>query len=297
MKCPSCGARLGPADPRCSYCGIVTAYGAQLEQQRQQHAAYHQAAAAHHDHAQQQQRLADAKASLAKTARHSLWWSVGGLIACCAFVPSVIGVALGLRARKMASKYNLVLPVQATAGLLLGLFGVTEGIGVIGIAVVQSAQREERLSQLEQALGTRATAKDLEQEVACMLTEKRLLMGGFRDKQTIDDFECDGQVEQKDKQATLFDVRFELSSERFVVKACLSKGERWSTTGFRLDNECSEPDDTAEDYAAPEPTASGTAPNATATATSTGSATTAQPATTTSATSSTRNPASTSTSK
>src|SRR5690606_17102633 len=101
----------------------------------------------------------------------------------------------------------------------------------------------------------------------CLLTEKRLLSGDFRGSKSVDDFECDGRLERKDKQATLHDVRFELSGDRLVVKACLSKGERWSTTGFRINNACSEPDDSAEGYVAPTATATSSAAAASATAT------------------------------
>ncbi len=250
MKCPACGALLGATDPRCSYCGTVTPYGAQLEHQRQHQAAQLEAVRAHNEQSRQQKVLADARMSLARTSRHALYWSLGGLVLCCAFVPSVVGIVMGFRARKMARKYQLVLPVQATAGLVLGFVGVLAGAGLITIGIIEGEKREERLAAISKELGDRADARELQHPVACLLAEKRLLQGGYQGDKSVDDFECDGKLEQTGDTATLHDVRFERGGSLIALKACLVRGARWSTESFRRDAACDEADDTSDDTAA-----------------------------------------------
>ncbi len=268
MKCPACGAQLGATDPTCTYCGKVTAYGAHLDQQRQHHEAHLEAVRTHHERAEQHQRQAEARASLARTSRHALIWSLAGLVLCCAFVPSAVAVVLGFRARKMAHKYSLVLPVHATAGLALGVVGVLAGAAVITVGIVTNAQREERLEAITVELGNRAAATQLEQPVACLLAERRLLQGGYQNDKIVDDFECDGKLEQSGDRATLHDVRFVRSGSPIVLEACLVRGARWTTRDFRTTGSCDAPEDgsnattTATSPGAVAPSAPGDGPGA-----------------------------------
>lgn len=246
MDCASCGARLGQTDVSCQYCGAITAYGAQLDHQQRQHAAHLEAVRLQQERAHQQQLQTEAKLSLARTGRHALYWSIAGLLLCCALFPSIVAVVMGLRARKMAGKYHLVLPVQATAGLVLGLLGLVLGVALISFAALDAQARRERIEAIDVELGARPAEPVLSQRIACLLAEKRLLQGGFRDDKTFDDFECDGRLEQQVDAATLHDIRIDHDTRLTTIKACLTRGERWSVTSFRLAAGCDEPDDTAE---------------------------------------------------
>jgi hypothetical protein len=201
---------------------------------------------AQHEAGLHRARVEEAKASLARTAKHSFFWSLGGLLACCLFIPSTVGVVLSLRARKMASKYRLVLPLHATLGLALGSIGILAGAGLVTIAVVGEMRRSERVEAITKLLGDTAEQSELTHASACLLAELRLLRGGFRDNDNVDGFECDGQLKRTEHSAELLGIRFEQSSEPFVATACLERGQRWAVVGFRLKARCSDPDDTAE---------------------------------------------------
>lgn len=261
MKCHACGAVLGSTQPACPFCGITTPYGAHLEHQAKQHALNIDLLKQQQEHASDQQRRDEAKRSLDRTSKLSLIWSIAGLVMCCMFVPSVVALVFGTRARKMAHKYQLVLPTSATAGLFLGLIGLVGGVGLIWIGVTEDRARTQRIAAIDRELGDRARMPTLEHAVACLLAEKRLQQGAFRGTGSIDAFECDGKLEQTSDHATLRNLRFTKSNDNFVVKVCLEKGERWSVSGFRLNATCNEPDDTA----APKTSATSTRDSPTAT--------------------------------
>ncbi len=253
MNCLSCGAKVGESDTHCPYCGAITAHGSRVQHQQQQLAAHREALGVQREHAEawQQsqeawQRKQEAKASLARTSKHALIWSGAGVVVCCAFAPSVVGVVMGLRARKMAKKYELVLPVTATIGLILGVMGVLLGALLLSVGILDGMERDDRLAAIAKELGDSAAKEKLDHRTACLLAERRLLQGGFRDDKTVENFECDGQLSQDDRHASLINVRFERGGDLLVVTACLERGARWSVQQFRLKATCDEPDDTAK---------------------------------------------------
>src|SRR5690606_28185378 len=131
-------------------CGAITAHGSQLQQQQQHLAVQREALGVQREHAEawQQsqeawQRKQEAKASLARTSKHALIWSGAGALVCCAFVPSIVGIVMGLRARKMAKKYELVLPVTATIGLILGVVGMLLGASLLTFGFLESMERDD----------------------------------------------------------------------------------------------------------------------------------------------------------
>jgi hypothetical protein len=247
MKCTACGAELGANVPQCTFCGAVTTFGLQ-----QQHAAQHQAAQAHafqlhREYQRAQQKQFDANRSLKRTADASLYWGIGGLVACCFFIPSAIAMVLGVRARKMARRYDLVIPTNATIGLVLGSVGIGFGLFMIGIVIVQNHERESTLAEIETQLAGKLERATIDQPTACLLAKRSLLKGEFNNSDTPpDDFDCDGALTLDGDSGVLEDVKFTRSSTRFTVRACLKRGARWSVSGFRQNNACSDPDDTSK---------------------------------------------------
>jgi hypothetical protein len=223
----------------------MTPYGAQLQHQQNQLAAHRDALDAHRENAEAWQRNQDAKASLARTSKHALIWSGAGALLCCAFVPSTVGIVMGMRARKMAKEYGLVLPATATIGLILGVVGVLMGAGLITVGIIEGIKRDDRLAAISQQLGDSASKQELAHRTACLLAERRLLQGGFRDDKSVDEFECDGKLTVDGDQASLDGIRFERGGDLLTVTACLERGKRWAVGSFRVDASCAEPDDTA----------------------------------------------------
>lgn len=243
MKCGSCGAQIDATDLKCQFCGVVTQYGAQEHYQQQQHRAHLEFLEKQHAQQHDAQRQQTAQVSLKRTSKFALYWGVAGLLFCCAFFPSAVAVALGIRARKMSSKYQLVLPLNATLGLVLGALGLLAGAGFIAFVIEQNAQKEQRIAEIDRQLADSTNAQ-LSHNVACLLVERRLLKTGFRKDSSVNDPECVGKVLQVGDQATLEDVQFKASGEHFSVRACLTYAARWSVSGFRLKNRCNEADDT-----------------------------------------------------
>lgn len=160
----------------------------------------------------------------------------------------VVGIVMATRARKMAKKYQLVVPVHATLGLVIGVFGIVASVFFYVLVIVQEIQRSDRIELLEQRVGAQASAQVLSPEVACDLAEIRALKDGIggRSGTNIDDVECNGSLDLHGSKAVLhdFSLRVDKSGSRHYFKACLTRGVRWSVSGFRKSASCDEPDDT-----------------------------------------------------
>jgi hypothetical protein len=204
------------------------------------------------------QRRKEASSSLQSTANLALYWGIGGLVGCLCFIPSCVALVMGFRARTMARKYALVLPVNATAGLVLGFLGLLFGAGLISLGVISDLKKQERIEALDRQLRNLDNPK-LDHATACGLVEKRLLQKGFAGDSRPSDIECDGKLVQNENRASLENVRFTANSNETVVRACLEYGARWSVLGFRKRASCDEPDDTAA--AAIESQSAGTLPS------------------------------------
>lgn len=247
MKCTACGAQLGANVPQCTFCGVVTPFGLQQQHAAQQQAAQAHAFQLHREYQEAQQKQLDANRSLKRTADASLYWGIGGIVACCFFVPSAIAMVLGLRARKMARRYDLVIPTNATMGLVLGSVGIAFGLFMVGLVIVQNYEREATLAEIETQLAGKLERTTIDQPTACLLAKRSLLKGEFKNSDTPpDNFDCDGALSVDGNSAVLEDVKFTRSSTRFTVRACLKRGARWSVSGFRENNACSDLDDTAK---------------------------------------------------
>jgi hypothetical protein len=217
----------------------MTPHGAWQAQQREHHAHAQAAYEAQRELAENAERVARAQQELQRAASRALVWSLAGLALCCAFVPSVVGLVLGLKARATARDNDLETPTSATTAMLLGALGIAFGLGVVTLGVLDSRRKAARVATIEVELGDSARAPDLKQRTACLLSEKRLVTEGWEKSTAIDGFECDGRLQAKGDRAVLSGIRFKLSSSPRVLAACLVLGERWSVAGFST-AECSE---------------------------------------------------------
>ncbi|HEX2735255.1 MAG TPA: zinc ribbon domain-containing protein [Polyangiaceae bacterium] len=241
MRCSACGAGIAPTDLSCPYCGQVTAQGAWHAKQAELQASVEAAAALAEQQRQRLELQAQAKTELDRSATRALFWSLGGLVLCCAFVPSIVGIAMALRARKLAHAHGLPIPSSVTVALVMAILGPLCGAGLIAIGALDSQKREARIAEIDATLGDAVTQAELTQKNACLLAEKRFLTDGFEGNKSFDRFECDGKLLPTQARAVLNGMRVTVSSKPLVLSACLSKGERWSVAGFSR-NECKEPE-------------------------------------------------------
>lgn len=261
-SCQQCGATLAPGATQCGYCGAITRFAHDLSRQaqaRDQHFAYQQQQVAlHHQVARQH----DAKASIERTALHSLIWSALGLLCCMIPVFGIVGIVMALRARKMARKYGLVIPVTATLGLVFGVFSLLASGFMYTFIVIQEIRRAQRIDALESRVEASARSERLTPEAACDLAELRLLKDGIGSVSggSLEEFECTGTVQQTADSAVLDDYSFHrTNSGRYHVKVCYRRGTRWTADGFRVDRSCNEYEDLTTQFP-DEPQGSATEP-------------------------------------
>jgi hypothetical protein len=204
----------------------------------QQQALHLRAHEVYAQHAQAQQLLAEQKAALEKTARQALIWSVAGLVFCCTLLPSVVGLVLSLRARRLAQQSSLVLPTSATLALLLSGLGLLLGVVTLVFGALDERRRSERIAAIDTQLGQTHAAGVLSHMTACLLTERRLLSDGYADSRSLDAFECDGRLEHSGDRARLESVRVELGSNKYALDVCFERAERWRVAELGVGLEC-----------------------------------------------------------
>jgi hypothetical protein len=245
MKCAACGAILGASQANCAFCGALTPFGREQQHLAQQHAAHAHAFHLHRHHQHESDKRGEATRSLKRTSDASMYWGIAGWVLCCAFIPSLVAIVLGVRARKMAHRYDLVIPTTATLGLVFGALGLISGAGLIIIGVVQNHQRDAEIAEIDGKLEGRLEAAVIDQPTACLLAKRSLLKGEFQEKDgSLDSFDCDGKLTVSGDEAVLENLRFSRSSsDRNTVRVCLARGARWSVAGFRRNASCREADD------------------------------------------------------
>jgi hypothetical protein len=246
MNCTACGAAIGPSQPKCSYCGALTPFGQQQQALQQQQVAQAQALELHRDQQEREQKRATAMRSIKRTADASMYWGIAGWVLCCFFVPSFVALVLAVRARRMARRYDLVIPTTATLGLVFGGLGLASGVGLITIGVVEDYRKSVAIEQLDQQLEGKLEAHELTQPTACLLAKRSLLKGEFQgEDRSLDTFDCDGKLTLTGDKGVLEDVRFSHSKDHRTVRVCFAYGARWRVAGFRTASSCDEPEPVA----------------------------------------------------
>lgn len=245
LKCKACGAGLPDTADICSYCGVATDV-AQLKAEEQIAADAERADA----------KTNAARESLGRTSTHALVWSIVGMIVCCPPIPSIVGLVMSLRARKMARKYTLVLPATATAGLAMSLVGISIFTLFVIYIVTEERRVSARQSELAKIVDAYGAGPTLDERTACALAESRLLEDGWGEtgKLSVDDFRCPGRVIQRGNNARLEDITFKgTKKSRPVLTGCYHRGSRWTLDELREDTQCttSSIDDPATDPVEP----------------------------------------------
>ncbi len=249
VKCQACGASIQDNARSCQYCNSQTEFG------RRQDAADAQAERdiereRERARLEQEQQKAErinrtVQESLKRTSKHALLWSLAGLAMCCLPFPSVVGIVMAIRARKMAKKHGEVIPSAATAGLVLSLLGLALAVGFWIFYTLDRKELDAKKASLRASLEQSVGEDALSERTACDLAELRLLEDGFRSHSgtSIKDFECPGKVKQEGELATMGDMFIRVTGEgRVEVKACYKRGSKWIAKGFRMPGgDCSAP--------------------------------------------------------
>ncbi len=228
VECKGCGANLAPDAARCPYCGVVTAHGVRVEQERarieQERAREHQAREARRAHAER----SAAEVQVKRAGNIAAFFSVLGL-GCCA-PASLAAIGMALRARSLANRHGLPVPLTASASLVLGVVGVVVFAVLIALYRADVAEVEARIAALEARVATTAAAPTLDEATACTLVEVHLLHVGYdgTTPTSIDAVECAGRVEQAGDHARLTNVRIARAvAKEATATACFSRGARW----------------------------------------------------------------------
>lgn len=233
--CESCGCVLRDIE-RCDACGKPTRLHATLERRDRQL----------RDDLQLVVRADARLATLARNAKRSLLWGLVSVPTCCFFVPGILAVAFGRRARAQSLELRVPFPRTALLGSSLGGVAVTLGLVVIALGVWDWKLREDRVTTIDRELGNAVHAPSLDTKTACLLVERSLLVDGWHRERRVREISCWQPFVQEGNQASVSHVQFMIDGERFVAKACLSRSSEgtWTVTGFRNRASCIEPDDT-----------------------------------------------------
>lgn len=236
VSCPRCGAHVDTSALACPYCQTQTAHG---RYQAERAAAYREQADAAERARRAEEREARQRA-LSKKGQHSLFWSLGGALTCC-LPAGLVGFVLALNVKSAAKRENFVAPITSTVALVLGVASLaTFGAGV-ALYIHDSRATDARIAELRAKVDSAPASEQLEQPLACALSELELLQEGFGGTigLNIEGFECAGRVEQRGDRARLESVRFKTgSNERRTVAACLVRGARWRLEELREDGSC-----------------------------------------------------------
>jgi hypothetical protein len=222
MKCPSCGANQ-PDRAICEYCGRAMPVSTQTPWEAPQ-AALHAVGAA------------------TKTGRTALIFSIVSLWACC-FPLSIVGIVLGLRARREAAQSGTPPPATATIAIVLSVLPILMTVAFAIWFTIDSIALSKRIDELNARIPGADTAEQLGQQTACDLAELRIRTDGWNDDDpiVIDGFECPGRVEQRGDEAQLPDFSFNASGNaRVTVTVCYKRGARWTVDEIRENGGCFE---------------------------------------------------------
>lgn len=228
MNCTHCSAKI-PADAlTCPYCGSDTPHAAQARAQKEQQARHAaQLAAVDAGKARQKGVL-----ELEKSARTAFYASILGVVVCCLPVGSLVGIVMGLKARKTAAALGAPAPWQSMAAIVLGVFWLGFVALALVMGVVGEREKAARIATLRDGIKETVRKSELDTPTACALAEIALLEGGVGQGQgslSLDRFRCDGAVEVSGATAVLKDVEFarQVSKPTKTVDACFTFRSKW----------------------------------------------------------------------
>jgi hypothetical protein len=231
MKCPSCGANQ-PERAICEYCGRAMPMSTPQPAAQQQNAWQAPQANLH----------IPTPNPAEKSARHALIWSLVGAFVCC-FPLSIVGLVLGLRARKEALQQKITVPVASTLAIVISALVINLSLAFGIWFGIDQARLDDRIKELTARISARDTEEVLAQQTACDMAELRILTDGWADDSSIviDGFDCPGKVIQRETDAELPDFSFNTSSyARVTVTVCYKRGARWTVKAFREGAGCPE---------------------------------------------------------
>jgi len=227
VPCQRCGATLDPSARSCPYCGTTTAHAYALDQQREAQAFHAQ------QHAQASAR-ARAEQEIVKQARIGLIVTALGFFICCLPV-SMAGLALSVRAKMNARRYQLIAPPTSTLGLVLGIFGTLAVMALWVNYIFFVESKEERRAELDR----RAAMLSLTKETACEIVKERLEDEGYKTDPNVFSPTCNGALERRSDRATLEGVSFDIpGKQKVTITACFARGQRWEVVELSEDGTC-----------------------------------------------------------
>lgn len=215
-SCPQCSAALPPGAPRCNYCGLVTPWGAVLQQQNER-AAFLQA------DQDKRRRIASATDG----ARNGMIVALVGLPICCGPV-SIVGGVMGWRAGSKLVAEGQPRPVTSVVSVVVAVIATALFITGTIMYIRDQREKEAHIAAVGQRLEGKRDVEVLDAKIACDLVEEHLAKNGFGGSAlNLGEVHCDGAFSASGRRASQPDVRFAFGDKRFTANACLERRSRW----------------------------------------------------------------------
>lgn len=215
-SCPQCAAPLPPGAARCQFCGLVTPWGARLEQHQQQQAAFNQGR-------EQTDRATKAQAK----ARTGMIVALVGLPICCGPL-SLAGGFMGYQGMRAAKEAGIPRPVTSVIAMIAAVISMCAFVTGTVLIIRDQRKHDDRLTEVRARLAGKREAATIDQKVGCDVAEEFLLHKGWKDNSLgLDKVNCDGAISVTDRRASLPDVRFNYGSKHFTAAICLERRSRW----------------------------------------------------------------------
>jgi hypothetical protein len=162
-----------------------------------------------------------------------------GLPICC-FPLGIVGAFIGLGATKMAKARNLSTPATAILAMIAGALSlvISTAVGIAGY--MSHAAEQERLAGIADKLEGKRAEEKLEQEIACLLAEERVVGDGFLGEHNDPDgFDCSGaSFEADERTAELSGITFRILDKKKTATACFARGGRWFVLKMSAKESC-----------------------------------------------------------
>lgn len=262
-QCESCNAPYVSGSVVCSFCGALTAFGAELQQQaalRAKDELEHKAELQREEERQEAEERARARQEAAefarqqetmrreregeeeeRSARHALRFSLAGLLCAC-FPLSIIALVQAKRASRLAAEAGMPARTRVALAMMLGWLGLALNVCFLGAAAVVHHQENQREEELAAKLSTGATQEKLDRQTACELLELHLLKRrGDSTRPLHHDFNCDGSLQQDGKLALLRVSRSStdpVAHQQATTYACLERDSTWWVRAIGDDIKC-----------------------------------------------------------